>query len=196
MDDTYIDILRKCYVAKDYRRNICSADYLKILQKNFPFVEKYLLENSRELFLLKFIRLCLEKSSQKCKMVSNMLNRLKNIFHEHHDHIFYELKQDFSEILVPMCNDSNIIGDLIFALKFDFEYILIQDRTNIKFYLENAQASKQNLLKGHSSEDSFVDTCILYRFLPPIEIALCFSNPSRWSESHPHDNCRVVADRM
>ncbi|GFR01720.1 SOCS box domain-containing protein [Trichonephila clavata] len=194
MDDTYIDILGKYYVARDCSRSIYLADYLKILPKNFPFVEKYLLENSRELFLLKFIRLSLRKSPQKCKMVSNMLNRLKNIFHEHHDRIFYVLMYDVLEILVPLYNDSNIVSDLLFAFNFEWENILIEDRTNIKFYLENALASKQKSFKVHHSGNSFVDICIKRSLLQLIKTALCFTNPSRWSERHHRHNYRVVTD--
>ncbi|GFR01617.1 SOCS box domain-containing protein [Trichonephila clavata] len=194
MDD--IDIPRKCYVARDCSTNLYSVDYLKNFQRNSPFVEKYLLENSRELFLLTFIRLCLQKPPPKCKIASTMLNHLKNIFHEHHDRIFYVLKEEFSKNLVPMSNDSNIIGEFFFEFNIDFEDIPLEDRTIIEFFSQIALTSKQSFFKRHPSGDSFVDTCIMYNLLVPIEVALCFSNASRWSERHHHHNYRVVTNMM
>ncbi|GFR20342.1 hypothetical protein TNCT_291121 [Trichonephila clavata] len=175
MDDTYFDILRKCYVAKDLSRGIYLADYLKIIQKNSPFVEKYLFENSRELFLLEFIRLCLKKSTQKCKIVSNILNRLKNVFHEHQDSIFFVLKEEFSKILVPLCKDSNIILEFFFAFNFHFEDILREkNRTTMDFFLQIALASKQNFCQRHPSGESFVDIVLCTVYLSRLKSLFVF----------------------
>ncbi|GFQ76826.1 hypothetical protein TNCT_321891 [Trichonephila clavata] len=194
MDD--IDIPRKCYVARDCSTNLYSVDYLKNFPRNSRLLKNIYSRILENCFLLTFIRLCLQKPPPKCKIVSTMLNHLKNTFHVHHDGIFYVLKEEFSKNLVPMFNDSNIIGEFFFEFNIDFEDIPLEDRTIIEFFSQIALTSKQIFFKRLPSGDSFVDTCIMYNLLVPIEVALCFSNASRWSERHHHHNYRVVTNMM
>ncbi|GFY41470.1 SOCS box domain-containing protein [Trichonephila inaurata madagascariensis] len=192
MDDIYVDILKKSHDLRGFISSRKSTDYFEVLIKNFPFFEKYFVENSHELFLLKFIRMSLQNSTRKYNIASTLVHNLKNVFHEHQNRIFYVLKQDFSRILVPLCDDSNIICDMFFAFHFVAEDIIIEDRTNIDFYLQHSQVSKYIWFE----EDSFVDACVYYKRPSSMETVLLYYNPSRFSERYFDHNYRVVTNMM
>ncbi|GFV29734.1 SOCS box domain-containing protein [Trichonephila clavipes] len=64
--------------------------------------------------------------------------------------------------------------------------------TNIDFYLQHSRLSNHIWFEG----DSFVDACLYYKSLSPIETVLSFYNPSRFSQRQLRHNYRVVTNMM
>ncbi|GFS29646.1 SOCS box domain-containing protein [Nephila pilipes] len=156
----------------------------------------YLQEYPCDLFLLKFIRLAVEDSHLRFKIVIGLLKRMKNVFHENNCGIYLHLKDVFLKILYPVCTESTIIRDFLFSFNYDTNAINREENTIAEFLFHHAFVSRYYNKEERTWNINIVYNCLSNKKFEDVRRAFGYYIPSRFTPFHLERNQTIVSTIM